>query len=525
MSASPRAARGPAPGAAAGRWRRPRCPRSRRRSSCRRSSSSSAPWLGPGARRRAVHVLAGPRIHLGDPLHGGVQLARQAVVLVDRPANRGEGRVDSRVRGDDLEVLPGGGDERAAAVGHRLVDGIAEAADAADPVRAGLRHHRYLDPPLVEPRDLPPEAPRRRRPQGGALGGRHVDGIAVEGGRDVRTRGLAASPSRRERVPAPRATRSPIDASPGKRNWCSGARRANTPAPLLAGSLARPRADRPRRALGCLRGRPAGERRVPGPGHRDQWPRRRPLRVDGGGHGLVGGGELHEAWASLVGSSDRCRAASSASPDHPGDGRHRAAAGRGPARGGDRLDGGCSWRTTPRFDSRSCATPSSAPGSTGPGRPCSARWPWRARFAPLATRRELAALAGSLGIEVDEVHRALPDALTCARVFCALFPKLCANAAPSATRSSSAGRGGAGRTPAAAWPRRTARTSRSCRTTRASTSSATSAGGRSTWASRCRSVRAREPTSARRRAGPSGRRSWTTCRPTRSWARSCSRTG
>jgi DNA polymerase III subunit epsilon len=51
------------------------------------------------------------------------------------------------------------------------------------------------------------------------------------------------------------------------------------------------------------------------------------------------------------------------------------------------------------------------------------------RFAPLATRRGLASLAGSLGIDVDEVHRALPDALTCARVFCALFPKLCANAA------------------------------------------------------------------------------------------------
>ena len=32
------------------------------------------------------------------------------------------------------------------------------------------------------------------------------------------------------------------------------------------------------------------------------------------------------------------------------------------------------------------------------------------------------------GIEVEEVHRALPDALTCARVFCALFPRLCANA-------------------------------------------------------------------------------------------------
>jgi DNA polymerase III subunit epsilon len=51
------------------------------------------------------------------------------------------------------------------------------------------------------------------------------------------------------------------------------------------------------------------------------------------------------------------------------------------------------------------------------------------RFAPLVTRRGLAALAASLGIEVDEVHRALPDALTCARIFCGLFPKLCANAA------------------------------------------------------------------------------------------------
>jgi DNA polymerase III subunit epsilon len=50
------------------------------------------------------------------------------------------------------------------------------------------------------------------------------------------------------------------------------------------------------------------------------------------------------------------------------------------------------------------------------------------RFAPLVRRRGLASLAGSLAIDVDEVHRALPDALTCARVFCALFPKLCANA-------------------------------------------------------------------------------------------------
>ena len=51
------------------------------------------------------------------------------------------------------------------------------------------------------------------------------------------------------------------------------------------------------------------------------------------------------------------------------------------------------------------------------------------RFAPLARQRKLALLAESLGIEVAETHRALPDALTCARIFCALFPKLCANAA------------------------------------------------------------------------------------------------
>jgi DNA polymerase-3 subunit epsilon len=48
------------------------------------------------------------------------------------------------------------------------------------------------------------------------------------------------------------------------------------------------------------------------------------------------------------------------------------------------------------------------------------------RFAPLARQRKLAPLAEALGIEVEGVHRALVDAETCARVFCALLPKLCA---------------------------------------------------------------------------------------------------
>lgn len=50
------------------------------------------------------------------------------------------------------------------------------------------------------------------------------------------------------------------------------------------------------------------------------------------------------------------------------------------------------------------------------------------RFAPLVGERKLASLAAALGVEVTECHRALPDAETCARVFCALFGRLCAHA-------------------------------------------------------------------------------------------------
>ncbi len=66
------------------------------------------------------------------------------------------------------------------------------------------------------------------------------------------------------------------------------------------------------------------------------------------------------------------------------------------------------------------------------------------RFAPLARQRKLAPLAEALGIEVQAVHRALVDAETCARVFCALFPKLCATAAtiPDAIAMLSPKRGG-----------------------------------------------------------------------------------
>ena len=51
------------------------------------------------------------------------------------------------------------------------------------------------------------------------------------------------------------------------------------------------------------------------------------------------------------------------------------------------------------------------------------------KLLPLQRERRLGALADALGIEVHVAHRALADAETCARVLCALFPRLCANAA------------------------------------------------------------------------------------------------
>jgi DNA polymerase-3 subunit epsilon len=47
---------------------------------------------------------------------------------------------------------------------------------------------------------------------------------------------------------------------------------------------------------------------------------------------------------------------------------------------------------------------------------------------PLQRARGLKPLAEALGIDVHEQHRALADAETCALVLCALFPRLCANA-------------------------------------------------------------------------------------------------
>src|ERR1700760_955649 len=59
---------------------------------------------------------------------------------------------------------------------------------------------------------------------------------------------------------------------------------------------------------------------------------------------------------------------------------------------------------------------------------------------PLQRERRLGALADALDIDVAVAHRALPDAETCARVLCALFPRLCANALTIADAVAIAGR-------------------------------------------------------------------------------------
>src|SRR4051794_7756285 len=145
---------------------------------------------------------------------------------------------------------------------------------------------------------------------------------------------------------------------------------------------------------------------------------------------LVGGGELHERFESLVrverplsrgierftgitqAMVDTAPAAEEVLP-------HLA----------DMLDGRVLVAHSASFDRRVLAQAFERAGLEWPAPPSLCTVALARRFAPLARQRKLAPLAESLGIEVAGVHRALVDAETCAEVFCALFPKLCAAAA------------------------------------------------------------------------------------------------
>src|SRR3954465_11968457 len=145
---------------------------------------------------------------------------------------------------------------------------------------------------------------------------------------------------------------------------------------------------------------------------------------------LVGGGELHERFESLVRVErplsrgiERFTGITQAMVDTappPAEVLPRLA---------ELLDGRVLVAPSAAFDRRVLAQAFERAGLDWPDPPSLCTVALARRFAPLARQRKLAPLAESLGIEVAAVPRALVDAETCARVFCALFPKLCSAAA------------------------------------------------------------------------------------------------
>ncbi|HWH43880.1 MAG TPA: exonuclease domain-containing protein [Thermoleophilaceae bacterium] len=144
---------------------------------------------------------------------------------------------------------------------------------------------------------------------------------------------------------------------------------------------------------------------------------------------LVGGGELHERFESLVAVQ---RPLSTGIQRFTGITQEMAAAAPPPEdvlpRVAELLDGRVLVAHNASFDRRVLRQAFDRAGLEWPDPPAICTVSLARRFAPLARQRKLAALAASLGIEVEVVHRALADAETCARIFCALQPKLCAHA-------------------------------------------------------------------------------------------------
>jgi DNA polymerase-3 subunit epsilon len=145
---------------------------------------------------------------------------------------------------------------------------------------------------------------------------------------------------------------------------------------------------------------------------------------------LVGGGELHDSWESLVRTQlplrrgiQRFTGITQAMVDtapEPAAVLPELVA---------RMEGRVLVAHNASFDVRVLRQAFDRAGLDWPGSPVFCTVALARKFAPLVRKRGLASLADSLGIEVESVHRALPDAVTCARILCALLPKLCANAA------------------------------------------------------------------------------------------------
>jgi DNA polymerase-3 subunit epsilon len=145
---------------------------------------------------------------------------------------------------------------------------------------------------------------------------------------------------------------------------------------------------------------------------------------------LVGGGELHDRWSSLVRTSAPLR----------GSIRRLTGISQEMVQGAppleevlpvlaQKLRGRLLVAHNAPFDRRVLRQAFERIGLEWPQQPVLCTAALARALLPLQRERRLGALADALGIEVEVAHRALADAQTCARVLCALFPRLCAHAA------------------------------------------------------------------------------------------------
>ncbi len=145
---------------------------------------------------------------------------------------------------------------------------------------------------------------------------------------------------------------------------------------------------------------------------------------------LVGGGELHDRWDTLVRTNmplgrgiqrftgiTQQMVDSAPAPDQVLPQLRQ------------RLEGRVMVAHNAPFDRRVLRQAFTRIGLEWPNPPVICTAALARTMLPLQRERRLGALADALGIDVALAHRALADAETCARVLCALFPKLCANAA------------------------------------------------------------------------------------------------
>jgi DNA polymerase III subunit epsilon len=145
---------------------------------------------------------------------------------------------------------------------------------------------------------------------------------------------------------------------------------------------------------------------------------------------LVGGGELHDRWSSLCRTSAPLRRGIQRLT-----GITQAMVDGAPSledvlpKVSELLQGRVLVAHNAPFDRRVLRQAFGRIGLEWPDPPVMCTAAMARTMLPLQRRRGLGVLADALGIDVHTVHRALADAETCARVLCALFPRLCANAA------------------------------------------------------------------------------------------------